>query len=132
MEIVLRCVLISISHWCTGLGRVVYWSQSGPKHVRHVSVEAVDPHHQGEGDGHKGPGDPLHACRQGVAFSGRIVPMFTRFQVVPGRKLKHLIQKDDRQGDLQHHHPLGYIEGGDLENDLREKTRERKGGKERV
>lgn len=105
------CVLMSTSHWCSG-------SQSGPEHGRHVSVGAVDPQHQGQGDGHEGPGDAVGTCRQRTAFAGWLLQLFTKVQVVPGQKLKQLIQEDDGQWDLQHHHPLGRIQRGDLEDDL--------------
>lgn len=68
-------------------------SQSGPEHVGHVSVGAVDPEDQGEGNGHEGPGDALHACRQAAAFgAGRLLQVFTGLQVVPGGKLEELVQ----------------------------------------
>lgn len=68
-------------------------SQSGPEHVGHVSVAAVDPEDQGEGNGHKGPGDSLHTCRQGAAFGvGRLLQVFTGLQVVPGSKLEQFVQ----------------------------------------
>lgn len=73
-------------------------SQSGPEHVGHVSVGAVDPEDQGEGNGHKRPGDALHACSEAAAFgAGRLLQFFTRLQVVPGGKLEELVQKNDRQ-----------------------------------
>lgn len=93
-------------------------SQSGPQHGRHISVGAVDPQHQGQGDGHKGPGDALGTCTQGAAFAGSLLRWFTPVQVVPGKKLEQLVQQDDGQRDLQHHHPLGRIQRGDLEDDL--------------
>lgn len=97
------------------------WSQSGPQHGRHVSVGAVDPQQKGQGDGHEGPGDALGTCGQRAAFAGRLLQLFTKVQVVPpGHKLKQLVQQDDGQGDLQHHHPLGRIQRGDLEDDLGE------------
>lgn len=96
----------------------MYWSQSGPQDGRHVSVGAVDPQHQGQGDGHKGPGDSLGACRQRAAFACRLLQLFTEFQVVPGHKLKQLVQENDGHRDLQHHQPLGHIQRGDLEDDL--------------
>lgn len=68
-------------------------SQSGPEHVGHVSVGAVDPEDQGEGNGHEGPGDALHACRQAAAFgAGGLLQVFTGLQVVPGGKLEELVQ----------------------------------------
>lgn len=68
-------------------------SQSGPEHVGHVSVGAVDPEDQGEGKGHEGPGDALHTCRQAAAFGvGGLLQLFTGLQVVPGSKLKELVQ----------------------------------------
>lgn len=68
-------------------------SQSGPEHVGHVSVGAVDPEDQREGDGHEGPGDALHACRQAAAFGAAgLLQLFTRLQVVPGCKLEELVQ----------------------------------------
>ncbi len=68
-------------------------SQSGPEHVGHVSVGAVDPEDQREGNGHKGPGDALHTCRQEAAFgAGRLLQLFTGLQVVPGGKLEKLVQ----------------------------------------
>lgn len=94
------------------------WGQSGPQHGGHISVGAVDPQHQGQGDGHEGPGDALGACRQRVAFAGRLLQLFTQVQVVPGCILEQLVQQDDGQGDLQHHHPLGGVQRGDLEDDL--------------
>lgn len=63
-------------------------SQSGPEHVGHVSVGAVDPKDQGEGHGYEGPGDALHTCRQAAAFASvRLLLFFTELQVVPGGKL---------------------------------------------
>lgn len=68
-------------------------SQSGPEHVGHVSVGAVDPEDQGEGNGHEGPGDSLHTCRQRAASgAGRLLQVFTRLQVVSGSKLEQLVQ----------------------------------------
>lgn len=68
-------------------------SQSGPEHVGHVSVGAVDPEDQGEGNGHEGPGDSLHTCRQEAAFgAGRFLQVFTRLQVISGSKFEHLVQ----------------------------------------
>lgn len=113
---------MSTSHWCTGEG--VHWSQSGPQHGRHISVSAVDPQHQRQGDGHKGPGDALGTCRQRAAFGGWLLQLFTKVQVVPGKKLKQLVQQDDWQGDLQHHHPLDRIQRGNLEDNLRERASE--------
>lgn len=63
------------------------WYQSGPQHGGHISVGAVDPQHQGEGDGHEGPGDAFGACRQGAAFAGWLLQLITEVQVVPGHKL---------------------------------------------
>lgn len=60
------------------------WSQSGPQHDGHVSVGAVDPQHQGQGDGHEGPGDALGTCRQRAAFASRLLHRFTEVHVVPG------------------------------------------------
>lgn len=65
----------------------MYWSQSGPQHGRHISVSAVDPQHQRQGDSHEGPGDALGTCRQRAAFAGRLLQLFTKFQVVSGQKL---------------------------------------------
>lgn len=93
------------------------WSQSGPQHGGHVSVGAVDPQHQGQRHGHEGPGDALGACGQGAAF-GRLLRLFTEVHVVAGGILEQLVQQDDGQRDLQHHHPLGGVQGGDLEDDL--------------
>lgn len=109
-----------------GRGRGVMWemsrlcsSQSGPEHVGHVSVGAVDPEDQGEGNGHEGPGDSLHACRQAATSrAGRLLQFFTGLQVVPGCELKKLVQEDDGQRDLQHHQPLRQVQRGDLEDDL--------------
>lgn len=109
-------VLMSTSHWCAG--RVGRWSQSGPQHGGHVSVGAVDPQHQGQGEGHKGPGDALGACRQGAASAGRLLQLVTKVQVVPGDELEQLVQQDNGQRHLQHHHPLGEVQRGDLEDDL--------------
>lgn len=68
-------------------------NQSGHEHVGHVSVAAVDPEDQGESNGHEGPGDALHTCRQGAAFgAGRLLQLFTRLQVVPGGKLEQFVQ----------------------------------------
>lgn len=68
-------------------------SQSGPEHVGHVSVGAVDPEDQREGNGHEGPGDALHTCRQAAAFAaGRLLQFFTGLQVVPGGKLENLVK----------------------------------------
>ena len=92
-------------------------SQSRPEHVGHVSVRAVDPQHQWDGEGHEGPGDALHACSEAAALG--LLLLFTGLQVVPGRELEQLVQQDDGQGDLQHHQPLGQVEGGDLEDHLR-------------
>ena len=120
---VCRCVLMSTSHRCTGRREVrggPAGSHSGPKHGGGVSVDAVNPHHQGEADGHEGPGHALHACTQWAALSRRLVQLFTRFLIVPGHELEDLVQQDDGQGDLQHHHPLGGVQGRDLEDDLRE------------
>lgn len=100
----------------------MYWSQSGPQDGGDVSVGAVDPQHQGQGDGHEGPGDARGACRQVAAGAGWLLVAFTEIQVVPGRKLQQLVQQDDGEGDLQHHHPLGHVQRGDLEDDLGEKT----------
>lgn len=116
VNVTVRCVLMSTSHRCAG--RVVHWSQSGPQHGGHVSVCAVDPQHQGQGDGHEGPGDALSACKQGAASAGRLLQLFTQLRVVPGGELEQLVQEDDGKGDLQHHHPLGGIQRGDLEDDL--------------
>lgn len=94
-------------------------SQSGPEHVGHVSVAAVDPEDQGEGQGHEGPGDALHACRQAAASgAGQLLQLFTGLQVVPGSKLQKLVQQDDGQRDLQHHQPLRQVQRRDLEDDL--------------
>lgn len=84
-------------------------SQSGPEHVCHVSVGAVNPQHQREGEGHKGPGDALHASKQGAAFAAGLLQLFTRvvLHVVPGCQLQDLVQQEDGQGELQHHQPLG-------------------------
>lgn len=68
------------------MGRGVRWSQSGPQHGGHVSVGAVDPQHQGQGDGHEGPGDALGTCRQRAAF-GRLLHLFTEVHVVAGKIL---------------------------------------------
>lgn len=38
--------------------------------------------------------------------------------VVPGQVLEGLIEQDDRQRYLEHHHPLVPAQGGDLENEL--------------
>lgn len=68
-------------------------SQSAPEHVGHVSVGAVDPEDQGEAEGHEGPGDALHACSQAAAVrAGGLFQLFTRLQVVPGRKFQNLVQ----------------------------------------
>ena len=91
-------------------------SHSGPEHGGGVSVDAVNPHHQGEAEGHEGPRHALHACRQRA--SHRLLQLFTRFLVVPGHELEDLVQQDDGQGDLQHHHPLGGVQRRDLEDDL--------------
>lgn len=67
--------------------------QSGHEHVSHVSVRAVDPHNQWEGNGHEGPGDALHTCKQGAGFAaGRLLQLSTGLQVVPGSKLEHFVQ----------------------------------------
>lgn len=39
--------------------------------------------------------------------------------VVPGQELEGLIKQDDRQGYLEHHHPLAPTQWGHLENELR-------------
>lgn len=104
---------------------VLLVSQSGPQQGRHISVSDVDPQHQWKGDGHKRPGDSLGTCRQRAAFGGRLLQLFTKVVVVPGQKLKQLIQQDDRHRDLYHHQPLGPIQRGDLENDLGDKQREK-------
>lgn len=93
------------------------WSHSGPQHGRDVSVGAVDPGHQGQRHGHKGPRNALGACSKRAAL-GRPLQTFTQVQVVPRRILQHLVQQDDGQRDLQHHHPLGGVQGRDLEDDL--------------
>lgn len=73
-------------------------SQSGYEHVSQVSVRAVDPEDQREGNGHEGPGHALHTCKQGVAFrAGWLLQLPATIQVVPGSKLKELVEQDDRQ-----------------------------------
>lgn len=79
-------------------------SQSGHEHVSQVSVRAVDPEDQREGNGHKGPGDALHTCKQAAAFgAGELLQLSVALQVVPGSELQQLIKQDDGQRDLQHH-----------------------------
>lgn len=95
VNVTVRCVLTSTSHWCAG--GVVCRSQSGPQYGGHVSVCAVDPQHQGQGNGHEGPGNALSACRQGAASLGRLLQLFTQLQVVPGGELQQLVQQDDRK-----------------------------------
>ncbi|KAG7222127.1 hypothetical protein INR49_016699 [Caranx melampygus] len=80
----------------------VYWSQSGPQHGGHISVSAVDPQHQRQGDGHEGPGDAVSTCRQRAAFTGRLLQLFTKVQSVA-----HLNGDEHRQG---HGHGVGRLE----------------------
>ena len=44
--------------------------QSRPEHITKVSVCAIDPDHQGHYEQHKGPGDPIGACRKRAGFGG--------------------------------------------------------------
>lgn len=39
-------------------------------------------------------------------------------QVVAGKELQHLINEDDREGQLQHHEPLIHVQVGQLEDQL--------------
>lgn len=96
--------------------------QSRPEHITKVSVCAVDPDHQGHNEQHKRPGNAIGACRQRAGgFGGRLHTLFTGFQVVSGHKLESLIHEDHRQGDFQHHQPLGQIQRCDLEDELRQR-----------
>lgn len=96
--------------------------QSRPEHIAKVSVCAVDPDHQGHNEQHERPGNAIGACRQRAGgFGGGLHTLFTGFQVVSGHKLERLIHEDHRQGDFQHHQPLGQIQGCDLEDELRQR-----------
>lgn len=52
--------------------------RSRKKHVTKVSVCAIKPNHQRQGQQHKRPGDPLGTCRQRTWFGGRWHTIFTR------------------------------------------------------
>ena len=43
--------------------------------------------------------------------------------VVPGDELEGLVEQQDGQRELQHHHPLIEGEGGDVEDNLGEKNK---------
>jgi len=43
--------------------------------------------------------------------------------VVAGHELEHLINEDDGEGELQHHHPLFHVQMGQLEDHLRDSRR---------
>lgn len=96
--------------------------QSRPEHVTKVSVCAIDPDHQGHYEQHEGPGNPVGACRERAGFGATLHTLFTRFQVVAGYKLERLIHENHRQGDFQHHQPLGQVERCDLEDKLRQRS----------
>lgn len=66
----------------------------GVEHLGQVSVSAVDPEHQGQGDGHKRPGDALRAGGQRAAAL-LLLQLLGRLQVVARGKLEQLIQQDD-------------------------------------
>lgn len=85
----------------------VHSFQSRPEQLGHVSVSAVDPQHQGEWESNEGPGDALCAGTERAGLALGTVQVFGLVQVISGRKLEHFVQQDDRQGNLQHHKPLG-------------------------
>lgn len=108
------------------MGVFVCSDESGPEHFSQVSVDAVDPEHQGERESHKRPGDALGAGTERARLSRGRVQIFTGFEIIPGCEFQHLIQQDDWQRDLQHHQPLGHVQRRDLKDHLEDsRTREK-------
>lgn len=99
--------------------------ESGPEHFSQVSVDAVDPEHQGECDSHERPGDAIGAGAKRARVPRGRVQFFTGFEVIPSCEFQELVQQDDGQGDFQHHQPLGHVQRRDLKDHLRTAEQER-------